>query len=76
MTTYNHIMRPDHAYPGRKLQPKKRSQKLALRRASGKFVPVSRVAELIHEALEDTRLNAIADERAEGPFVEVSLDDL
>ncbi|WP_353428911.1 hypothetical protein [Paracoccus denitrificans] len=28
------------------------------------------------EALEDARLNAIADERAAGPFVRVSLDDL
>lgn len=28
------------------------------------------------DSLEDARLNAIADERAEGPFVRVSLDDL
>lgn len=28
------------------------------------------------EALEDARLNAIADERASGPFVRVSLDEL
>ena len=31
---------------------------------------------LKEEMLEDARLNAIADERAEGPFVKVSLDDL
>lgn len=28
------------------------------------------------EMLEDAKLDAIADERADGPFVEVSLDDL
>ncbi|GAB1379912.1 hypothetical protein [Pararhodobacter aggregans] len=28
------------------------------------------------EVLEDERLNAIADERADGPFIRVSLDDL
>jgi hypothetical protein len=33
-------------------------------------------AEAINESLEDARLNAIADERAGGPFVRVSLDDL
>lgn len=33
-------------------------------------------AEAIDESLEDARLNAIADERADGPFVRVSLDDL
>ncbi|WP_122111978.1 hypothetical protein [Paracoccus alkanivorans] len=32
--------------------------------------------EAIDESLEDARLNAIADERADGPFVRVSLDDL
>lgn len=30
----------------------------------------------MNEALEDARLNAIADERSGGPFVQVSLDDL
>lgn len=30
----------------------------------------------LDESLEDARLNAIADERAGGPFVRVSLDDL
>jgi hypothetical protein len=30
----------------------------------------------LDEQLEDTKLNAIADERADGPFVKVSLDDL
>ncbi len=30
----------------------------------------------LEESLEDARLNAIADERAAGPFVRVSLDDL
>ncbi|MDQ7775529.1 MAG: hypothetical protein Q4615_06270 [Paracoccus aminovorans] len=30
----------------------------------------------LDESLEDARLNAIADERAAGPFVRVSLDDL
>lgn len=33
-------------------------------------------AQAIDESLEDARLNAIADERANGPFVSVSLDDL
>lgn len=28
------------------------------------------------EVLEDERLNAIADERTDGPFIRVSLDDL
>lgn len=32
--------------------------------------------ELIQESIEDAQLNAIADERADGPFVKVSLDDL
>lgn len=32
--------------------------------------------EAIDESLEDARLNAIADERANGPFIRVSLDDL
>lgn len=36
------------------------------------FVP----AKAMDESLEDARLNAIADERANGPFVQVSLDDL
>lgn len=36
------------------------------------FIPV----EAMDESLEDARLNAIADERANGPFVSVSLDDL
>lgn len=30
----------------------------------------------LDESLEDARLNAIADERASGPFIRVSLDDL
>lgn len=30
----------------------------------------------ISESLEDARLNAIADERSGGPFVQVSLNDL
>jgi len=30
----------------------------------------------MNEALEDERLNAIADERSGGPFVQVSLNDL
>ncbi|WP_176556217.1 hypothetical protein [Rubellimicrobium rubrum] len=30
----------------------------------------------LQEAIEDAQLNAIADERAAGPFVRVSLDDL
>lgn len=30
----------------------------------------------LDDAVEDARLNAIADERAGGPFVRVSLDDL
>lgn len=38
----------------------------------GVFVRVDDLA----EALEDERLNAIADERAAGPFIRVSLDDL
>lgn len=44
------------------------------RRVSGHavFVP----AKAMDESLEDARLNAIADERASGPFVQVSLDDL
>lgn len=44
------------------------------RRASGHAVFVR--AEAMDESLEDARLNAIADERAKGPFVQVSLDDL
>lgn len=28
------------------------------------------------DAIEDAQLNAIADERADGPFISVSLDDL
>ena len=45
-----------------------------VKRRSGRavFVP----AETMEESLEDARLNAIADERASGPFVQVSLDDL
>lgn len=35
---------------------------------------VSRFA--LEDAFEDVQLNAIADERAEGPFVSVSLDEL
>jgi hypothetical protein len=42
------------------------------REAVGTFVRRDQMA----EALEDARLNAIADERAAGPFVRVSLDDL
>lgn len=38
------------------------------------FVVASR--EAIDEAVEDVKLNAIADERADGPFIRVSLDDL
>jgi hypothetical protein len=34
------------------------------------------VRKLILDELEDAQLNAIADERAEGPFIRVSLDDL
>lgn len=30
----------------------------------------------LQDQIEDAQLNAIADERAEGPFVKVSLDDL
>ena len=30
----------------------------------------------LNEEIEDARLNAIADERANGPFIKVSLDDL
>lgn len=32
--------------------------------------------EEINDRIEDAKLNAIADERAGGPFVRVSLDDL
>lgn len=35
---------------------------------------VSRVA--LEEAFEDVQLNAVADDRADGSFVRVSLDDL
>lgn len=44
------------------------------RAVSGHAVFVS--AQAMDESLEDARLNAIADERANGPFVRVSLDDL
>jgi hypothetical protein len=39
-----------------------------------KTVSVSR--EALQVAIEDAQLNAIADERADGPFVRVSLDEL
>ena len=39
-----------------------------------KTVLVSREALIV--AMEDAQLNAIADERADGPFVRVSLDEL
>lgn len=39
-----------------------------------KTVLVSR--EALQVAIEDAQLNAIADERADGPFVRVSLDEL
>ena len=45
-----------------------------VKRLSGHAVFVR--AEAMEESLEDARLNAIADERASGPFVQVSLDDL
>ena len=51
-------------------------------RASGGLAGRSRakrlvsLAEELNEAVEDELLNAIADERAAGPFVKVSLDDL
>lgn len=45
-----------------------------VKRPSGHAVFVR--AEAMDESLEDARLNAIADERASGPFVQVSLDDL
>lgn len=35
-----------------------------------------RIVQERREAIEDMRLNALADERAKGPFVRVSLDDL
>ena len=43
-------------------------------RRLGAKVSVSKLA--LQEAIEDAQLNAIADERANGPFVRVSLDDL
>lgn len=33
-------------------------------------------AEALDESFEDAQLGAIADERANGPFVKVTLDDL
>lgn len=52
--------------------PNRRRATPAGRIAVGKFVRRDEMA----DALEDARLNAIADERAAGPFVRVSLDDL
>ena len=47
---------------------------------SGRFTSTSKGifmrAEVLDESLEDARLNAIADERASGPFIRISLDDL
>ena len=47
---------------------------------SGRFTFTSKGmfvrTEVIDESLEDARLNAIADERASGPFIRISLDDL
>ncbi len=55
---------------------------------AGRIVRVNRVehavyhkhvlvrVEEINDRIEDAKLNAIADERAGGPFVRVSLDDL
>lgn len=51
---------------------RRRPAVMAREAAVGKFVRKDDLA----EALEDARLNAIADERAGGPFVRVSLDDL
>ena len=57
-------------------------------RMAGRVVRVNRVEpavyhrhvlvrfEDINDRIEDAKLNAIADERAGGPFVRVSLDDL
>ena len=50
----------------------RRRPAIMARDAVGAFVRRDDLA----EALEDARLNAIADERAAGPFVRVSLDDL
>ena len=48
-----------------------------LRRAGIKCLrPNPKTIETLETQLEDLKLNAIADERAEGPFVKVSLDDL
>ncbi|SDW00031.1 hypothetical protein [Celeribacter indicus] len=51
--------------------------KLLAMRAARRRIGVRVVSEeALEDALEDARLNAIADERAGGPFVSVSLDDL
>ena len=52
-----------------------RRAKTASRIVACRYTVVVREDDLA-EALEDARLNAIADERAKGPFVRVSLDDL
>lgn len=45
---------------------------------SGRFMAkhVVVTAEALDESFEDAQLGAIADERANGPFVKVTLDDL
>lgn len=54
----------------------KRASRVGFAYSGPNFSNVKSRFELKEEMLEDARLNAIADERAEGPFVKVSLDDL
>ena len=51
-----------------------RRGKFLIENVSAGYVTVTRAA--LADAIEDAELNAIADERADGPFVRVSLDDL
>lgn len=63
------------AYVGGPARTKKRAKIVA--RTAQKGVVLSRAAQAsLEDQVEDIRFNAIADERAEGPFVQVSLDDL
>ncbi|GAA6196697.1 hypothetical protein NBRC116598_21410 [Pseudophaeobacter arcticus] len=63
-------------YAGRRSLKQPRRSRVGAMGFVTRVAPLKSRFEIKAEMLEDAYLNAIADERSDGPFVKVSLDDL